>query len=139
MVACELLASCARAPSAPPSCAAPVAGFWRFDDPVMRASLRSDIEPPAIDTVRIARRGQIMWNGVPLGGLTDLSPHDVLDNYLRLSAKLEPQPFTALDFDKGVACGDVRRVREAMERHLACSTSLRCFQGAVPADSPWRR
>lgn len=61
----------------------------------------------------------------------DLSRQMILDTYLSQIAKLEPQPFTILDFDAGAPCATIKMVRKLMIRHLGCSAEDFCFQGTL--------
>lgn len=91
-----------------------------------------DIEPPPQDTIALSgRTGEPRWNGVPLGGLIDMSPWTVLDTYLAQTARLVPTPNVTLVFERGTSCAAVERARALMRRYLQCDRSDKCYQGSL--------
>ena len=130
LAAALLIASCQPHVASPPrQCSPRPADFQRWADDIDDARW---IVPPQRNTIALTRAGMV-WNGVPLDGLIDMTPEQVLDLYLGQVAQLRPQPITAFDFEQGISCRKVERVRALMRRHLDCNRSRRCFQGHAPA------
>lgn len=128
LAAALLIAGCRPHATLPRQCAPRPADFQRwaaFPDNIGGARW---IAPPVVNDIALTRAG-LAWNGVPLSSLVDTSGEQVLDTYLGQVAQLDPQPITTFDFDRGVTCDKVERVRRLMRRHLDCRGSRRCFQG----------
>ncbi len=73
--------------------------------------------------VKVARSGAVTWNGADI-----TIPR--LEAQLTVLPKLQPQPNTALDFDRGAPCQRIRQVRTMMRKHLNCAKA-NCLQGPV--------
>ena len=133
LAAALLAAGCQSHVAAPRQCAPRPADFQRWADFPANIGGARWIAPPEKNTIALTRAG-LTWNEVPLGGQIDTAPDQILDLYLGQVAQLRPQPITTFDFDRGVDCATVERVRRLMRRHLYCRRSHLCFQG--PATLP---
>ena len=88
------------------------------------------IVPPEPLVIFVGRDGDIRWNGVSLGGTVDLSPVQILDQYVAMAAQIVPIPYIAIDFARDTPCARVEQVRGIVARHMDCARSLRCVQGS---------
>lgn len=88
------------------------------------------VDLPPKNVVKVTKSGDITWNGVSLATQHGALP--LLQQYLAVSAELQPQPLTFLDFEPGAPCRTIVAVRESMLKHLDCRRSRRCLQGPAP-------
>ena len=111
------------------NCAARPAEFQRWDEYVRR--LPTPVDSPIKNVVKVQRSGAIAWNGQELQ--SQHGPFPLLQNYLGVISKMEPQPLTFLDFEAGASCSSIERVRTLMNANLRCRSEKVCFQGPGPS------
>ncbi len=104
------------------NCAVKPADFVDGSDPPPDVRMQG-IGGPLVNVVKVANSGAVTWNGADI-----TIPR--LEAYLTALTKLEPQPNTALDFDRGAPCHSIRLVRTMMRKHLNCAKA-NCLQGPV--------
>jgi hypothetical protein len=64
----------------------------------------------------------MFWNGQRISWST-------LHSYLVLSHRLNPEPAVFLETEMGVPCDLVERVRDEIDKEMACKTGGRCDEG----------
>jgi hypothetical protein len=111
------------------NCAARPAEFQNWDEHARR--LPKPVASPVKNVIRVDRSGAIGWNGAELQ--SQHGPFPLVEDYLGVVSKMEPQPLTFLDFEVGASCSSIERVRTLMNTHLRCSVGKTCFQGSGPS------
>jgi hypothetical protein len=110
------------------NCAARPAEFQNWDEYARR--LPKPVGSPVKNVVKVHRSGAIAWNGAELQSRH--GPFPLVEDYLGVVSKMEPQPLTFLDFEAGASCSLIERVRTVMNTNLRCRSEKVCFQGPGP-------
>jgi hypothetical protein len=98
------------------NCAARPAEFQTWAEYARR--LPKPVGSPVKNVIRVDRSGAIAWNGQELQ--SQHGPFPLVQNYLSVVSKMEPQPLTFLDFEVGASCSSIERVRTLMNTNLRC-------------------
>jgi hypothetical protein len=83
---------------------------------------------PKMNKVAVDHTGALYWNGKPISG-------EQLNDFLRVSHSLNPEPVVFLQTEMGVPCSTIAELRKRMDDALECKKSHRCAEGIV---SVWR-
>ena len=113
-----LLGSCAKEPQH--ACTARRA-YWRHPH-------NFEYLGPAHNTLSLTASGAVYWNG-------QLVSWPTLRSYLAESHRLNPEPPVFLETEMGVPCDLVERIRDEVDKRMACKTGGRCDEGIY---SVWR-
>jgi hypothetical protein len=72
--------------------------------------------------VAVTQDGALHWNGKPISSAR-------LDEYLRQSHQMNPEPVVFLETEMGVPCEAIDAVRKQIDEALECKKSRRCAEG----------
>lgn len=118
----------------PQNCSVKPAEFLYWSDPrLLDDPMMADIDGPQVNVIKIARSGAVTWNGADLTTQHGFVP--ALELYLGAVAGFEPEPYSAIDFDRGAPCDSIKIVRALMNKHLTCARSQNCIQGPGPREN----
>jgi biopolymer transport protein ExbD len=77
---------------------------------------------PAMNRLSLDHAGKLYWNGSSISFQT-------LSKYLTLVHQMNPEPRVFLEIEAGAPCDSLERVRNEMERKLACDQYSACEEG----------
>jgi hypothetical protein len=75
--------------------------------------------------VNVRRNGSIIWDGHPV------SRQDML-RYLTATRALNPRPYLVLEYEAGLDCAELERMRREFNERAQCGTEGLCAEKRLP-------
>jgi hypothetical protein len=77
---------------------------------------------PTIVRVAVDQSGKIFWNGKPIS-------FEKFSEFVSAAHRMNPEPQVFLEIEAGTPCEELERVRDEMDRKLACDRNSVCSEG----------